>query len=46
MEPKEIIKAFVDSLTDEEVIVAKQMILNLVKQLDEMNSVPLQSEGN
>lgn len=34
---KEIIKAFVDSLTDEEVIVAKQMILNLQKQLDEMN---------
>lgn len=43
MNTKEIIKAFVDSLTDEEVIVAKQMILNLVKQLDEMNSIPLQS---
>jgi len=46
MDTKGIIKAFVDSLTDEEVIITKQMILNLVKQLDEMNSVPLQSEGN
>lgn len=37
MDTKETIKAFVDSLTDEEVIVAKQMILNLQKQLDGLN---------